>query len=95
MARTTQETIFVHQGRPCMVVGEAWQQRVNPKWGSFKVVRVRFIDGNEPRLGMVGRRQFERCHVLKGAQADYWRKVDDLIEHDGTKPEDARRMALQ
>lgn len=95
MATTQQQAVFTFGQRPCIVLGEAVKQRKVRKFGSYTVVRVRFIDGLEPRQGLIARGKWgQQGHVLKGPQADFWRRVDDLVEHDGFTAEDARTKAM-
>lgn len=91
----TQAAVFVFKGRPCLVLGEAVQQRKPPGYGSYPVVRVRFMDGEQPRLALIPKRQWgTRSHLVRGSQAEYWRRVDDLMEGDGLPAERAKQQAM-
>lgn len=79
-------------GRPCISQGE--KKKRHPKFGWFVLVQVHFLDGAQPVDTEVSRGKFQKAKAITGAQAEVWRRVDQLVTTCQMEPDRARQQAM-
>lgn len=83
--------VFDWGGRPCVQAGQ--KKKRHPKFGWFVLIQVRFLDGKLPAAAETTRGKFKAAKVVRGPQADIWRRVDQLIAQ-GMEPTRASHQAM-
>ena len=84
MALMPNGSIWIFQGRPCLVEGHGTKTippRAGARWHSrsWNVNRIRFLDGNNPLTADIAEVQFsQRARTITGAKRDYFQRIADL-----------------
>lgn len=95
-ASRPKQPIFKWQRRPCVVLGECQQTAmIHGHRRSWPAVRLQFIDGGDPRLGIIGKKTWgKQGKLLRGAEALVWARALELTEDTDMTPANAKAQAL-